>query len=373
MLGYFIFIFVIIVLLEIASITKNKGFNNLTIRREADVNEVIEGEEFKVTTVIENNKWFPISFLILREIIPRSLEYFCSEGDDEIKDSYSRTNTYSVFGYERVKRTYLLRNMKRGTYVLRDMEVTIGDAFGFSSQTKMMESAIELVVYPKLIDIKNFPLLSTNIQGETIIRRWIYTDPLYIKGIREYNFEDRMKDIHWKSTVKMNKLMVKEYDYTSERELIIIFNVQCTDPHWSGINKNAIERGVKISASFAKKAIAEGIATGMWTNAFLLSYLDECNSEIAPSINSFKNIMNMCARVAYTPRVKFEEYLEGKVKYFNRNCTYVVVTPFLNENSINILTRLKKTGFLMKLIDVSDNGTVPEIEGIQKIDYKGDR
>ena len=35
-----------------------------------------------------------------------------------------------------------------------------------------------------------------------------------------------MKDIHWKSSLKMNKLMVKDYDFTSERELVIIVNIE---------------------------------------------------------------------------------------------------------------------------------------------------
>ena len=41
------------------------------------------------------------------------------------------------------------------------------------------------------------------------VYKMIHKDPLYIKGIREYNVEDRMKDIHWKSSLKMKKLMVK--------------------------------------------------------------------------------------------------------------------------------------------------------------------
>ena len=406
--------FCLIIFISILSV--KKGFDNLEIKREVKKNCINEGENFKVSVIIENKKWLPVTFLVLRELIPKNMEYFCnrienasniiegvsntiegasntiegasntldrasSHGEQldgnykaEMKESseYNKLTSYSIFGYEKVKRTYLLKNINRGTYLLRNMEATVGDFFGFLSKSIKLESVIELVVYPKLINTKEWLLTCTNIQGDNIVKRWIYKDPLYIKGIREYNVEDRMKDIHWKSSAKMNKLMVKEYDYTSERELIFILNVQADENFWANIDRQAVERGLKLCASLSKKAIEEGINVGMWTNAFVNSYCNSISREVQPSLNSFKAIMNLCARVSYSPQIKFDVYLNEKIKYYNRNCTYVVLAHFLNEKSRIIINKMKMYGIVFKIIDISNNGTVEGINGIEKLNYGGE-
>ena len=74
MIGYFAFIVLLILLLGLAEYTKQKGFEKLTIKRESDKLAVSEGEEFKISISIENNKWLPISFLLLKEKIPGNIE-----------------------------------------------------------------------------------------------------------------------------------------------------------------------------------------------------------------------------------------------------------------------------------------------------------
>lgn len=371
MTGYFIFIFVALILVLFAEITREKGFDNLSIKREASKKTLVEGEELKVTVIVENNKRLPVSFLLVKESIPKNME-LCIEGEgsQSFENDY-HIGKFNVLWYERVKRSYLLKAKKRGTYLLKDMDATVGDIMGFYTKDKAYDDYIELLVYPRLLSFDNMEFNTTSLYGDNIIKRWIYKDPLYIKGIREYSVEDRMKDIHWKSSLKMNKLMVKEYDFTSEMEFVIILNVQCGDPYWYYINDDATEKGVRLAASIAQKAIAEGMPTGMWTNAQILGYSGNFKDEVSPSINSFKDILELCARVDFSPRIKFEEYLISKRKNFNRNCTYIIVTPYLNEDSINVISKLKRSGVLMKIIDISDTGDIPAINGIEKIVFKG--
>lgn len=372
MVAYFIFISVLIALLAFAEITRKKGFDKLSIRREVSRNMVNEGEEFKITVIIENNKWLPISFLLIKEKILRNLEFY---GDDNFLQSAEfnyHTSRYNILWYERIKRSYTLKGLKRGTYLLKELQVSIGDIFGFYTSDLEMEDYVELLVYPKLLDLKKVDFNTTSLYGDYIIKRWIYRDPQYIKGIREYTIEDRMKDIHWKSSLKMNKLMVKDYDYTSEKELIIVLDVQCGNPYWSHIDPAAIERGISLGASLAKQSVKEGVPVGMWTNSQLMTYGSTLKREIQPSISSFKNILEMCARVDFTPRLSFYEFLLEQVKYFNKNSTYVIITSFLSDESIGLIKKLRKSGFLIKLIDISTKSLIPYIDGIEKLTYRGE-
>ncbi|MCM0651087.1 DUF58 domain-containing protein [Clostridium swellfunianum] len=370
MLGYFAFITMLIVLLALAEYTRRKGFDKLTIFRESDRLAVNEGEEFKITINIENNKWLPISFLLLKEKTPGNIEFSLDESFNKYTEFNYHITRYNIKWFERIKRSYSYKAHKRGTYLLKEIEVSIGDIFGFFSNDTQIYDYLELLVYPKLVDLKNIQFATTSLYGDSIIKRWIYKDPLYIKGIREYSIEDRMKDIHWKSSLKMNKLMVKDYDYTSEMELVIIVDVQCGELYWQSIIPKDIERGISVGASVARQAIKEGIPTGMVTNSQLTYYGDSFSNNVRPALNSLKAILELCARIDYTPRLSFSEFLKQEAKYFTRNRTYLVVTSYLGSEAAALLSKLRKMGFLIKLLDVSSKSDLPHIDGIEKAVYK---
>ena len=361
-------------MLILGYITRKKGFYNLTIKRELVNKAVVEGEEIEFTTVVENKKWLPISFLHVQETFPFNLPRVSEDAlytDSDKLLVYN--NRYNVLWFERIKRHYKVKGMKRGAYIIKDISISIGDLFGFSFEEKELEDYLEVVVYPKLIDVSKLNFNTTSIQGDNIVKRWIYKDPLYIKGIREYNIEDRMKDIHWQSSLKMGKLMVKDYDYTSEKEIIFIINTQCGVPHWGTINTDIVDNAIKVAVSLTAKAQSQGFAVGMWTNAQIVSFDGNVRSEVEPSANNMKKILELGARIDYFTKIEFNKYLEEKIKNFNHNATYVIITPFLDGNSESILRRLRKTGTIIKLIDVSKKGDVPSIDGIDKILYKGER
>jgi len=329
-------------------------------------------EEFILTTTIENNKRLPISFLTLSEKMPIAIEFVSDNNQFKEGTDLWHLSKYTISWYERKRRIYKLKCSQRGAYILRDINVTVGDLFGFSAETIPTEDFLEFLVYPKLINIENFQFANTNFQGDNYVKRWIHQDPLYIKGIREYNVEDRMKDIHWKSSLKMDKLMVKEYDFTSDRELTMIVNAQCGEPYWGNIQPVLIENAIKVAASLASIAIKQGVPSGMWTNSQLVGVETKIPAEVYPDINALRKIMELSARMSYSVTVKLSDYLRSKVSEFNRNSTYVIITPYLDEESANILSKLKRRGILLKIIDVSINGDVPFISGIEKITYKGE-
>jgi uncharacterized protein (DUF58 family) len=360
------------VMIELSNATKRSGFKNLKIKREAAGHRIFEGDIFTIKTIVENNKLLPISFLVLDEVIPEGISFKKEVVSYKYGSQLCHVSRYSIGWYERRKRTYELVADKRGTYILKNIQVTVGDIFGLSAESKETENYVEILVYPKVKDLGNYRFHNTSFQGNNTVKRWILKDTLIVKGIREYSVEDSMRDIHWKSSLKMNKLMVKDYDTTSDKNIIIILDVQCGEPAWSHVIEEQIENGIKMAVSLANKAISEGFSTGFWTNAKINSMRDNMIGEVMPSLNSFKKIMELAARVDTGVTAELDQYLKLKGTRFNQNDTYILITPFLNENSRSILERLCKRGYRFKLIDVSLNGDVPPINGIEKIIYKGE-
>jgi uncharacterized protein (DUF58 family) len=369
MINYVIFIFVIILLIIMAQITRKKGFEKLAIERVIEKNHNAVESEIKVTLNIKNNKWMPIPFLIIQEIFPQGIVY--GKVDAQESNSSFHINSLNISRFQKIKRTYFLRAKKRGVYLLKGIKVSVGDIFGLASESKDIEDYQEIVIYPSIMDFAGMKFNDNSLSGNTIVKRWIYKDPLYIKGIREYSVEDRMKDIHWKSSLKMNKLMVKDYDYTSDSKVTIILNVQCGIPYWSNIDEESIERSVNISAALSKNILDSGIPVGMWTNSRIISYKNDSNNEVKPSAYSLKDILDLCARIGNDTAVDFYDYLKSKSREFSKNCSYIILTSYLSEESINYISKLKLYGFSLYVIDVSENNSVPIIKGIEKLSYGG--
>ncbi len=367
----FLFVLIIIVF-KIGHLTISKGFDNLEVRRNIGNTKICCGETFEYEIVIENKKNFPIVFLLIKEIFPKEFKFINNERVEEECDCIKKAHKYAIYGFERIIRKNSVRIDKRGTYIINDIEESIGDFFGLIDKSQKVKDSHEILVYPTIEELNNFRIKSMNVMGDNIVKRWIHSDPLYIKSIREYGAGDRMKDIHWKSSLKMNKLMAKEYDYTSDKEVIIIANTQSHKECYINISEEIVERTISLSVSIADKCLKEGVAVGMWTNASTKSLVTGYIEEVPSSLNSIEKILELGARMDYLPRGQFSKLLMRKRQQFNTNAIYVVVTPYLDEESISILRKLSKRGINFKIIDVSDDLNLPSIQGIEKLECLGE-
>lgn len=372
MIYFGIFILIGAVILFISDMTKSSGFKDIKIYRKSDNINCTVGEPFKITTIIENKRRLPIWFLYLEENFPRYIGELHNNEKNDLGKGYHKT-VLSISGRERVKRTYSLVTYKRGVYRLADMKVGLGDVFALATSTNYLKSNCEVVAYPKVKDLSKLVIENSSILGENVVKRWIFQDPLYFRGIREYTHENSMRDIHWKSSLKAQKLMVYQHDFTSDMDVTFILNVQSGEQYYSIIDGDAVERAIDITLSLCKNFEKSGVACGLWSNAQLMGMHRKETSKITTSLNNFNELLEFCARMDYTPFKEASKYLEMNRKEFKKNSTYVFVTPYLDEATCHELLKLKAAGFVVKLIDVSNTGELAPITGIETLRYRGNK
>ncbi len=345
---YLIFIIIGIILFSLANITRKRGFDKLTIIRYIDKNKLNVDEVFTITTVVENKKKLPISYLNLRQIMPKNVILSGTLGGDDLYN-------FKIGKNQRIKRSVKASISKRGVYTFQDMEVSLGDMFGFAFDTKNFNNFNEILVYPKLMPIKSFQVKNMASFGDKVIRRWIDQDNLYIKGIRDYSGSDRMKDINWKVSSRMMKLMVNEFDSTSNKKMALVLNVQCGEPYWKYIKPNLIEKSLELIMAIARSSIKIGVDTGFYTNAMLAGISSNKFKGVQPSLKSFSFIGQMCARVGYDVRVDFKDYLQNSSIAFNRDTIYIIVTSFMDEGIKNQISTMKKSGLNVKIVSIGED------------------
>lgn len=371
MIYFLIFLSLIVIFTTLSDKSKNLDKSKLNIYRVEREISCFSGQPATITTIIENRRKMPIWFLVLEETMPSNVSIIGKYEESKLGAIINK-NLLMIWGKERVIRSYNIKAEKRGVYVLKDLKVGLGDFLGFSTKDYTIEGDCEIIIYPNITKLSNLVINNTSISGNEIVKRWIYNDPLYIKGIREYSCGNSFKDIHWKSTLKAQKLMVKEYDFTSDLEVVFIINTQCGDPYYSFLDEGSVDRAIEITLSLCHEIQDEGVKTGIWTNAHLVGLKRKAKDRVRPSANNFKTLLDLCSRIDYSPYIDITSFLKKYRNDFKKESTYVFVTAFLSDNIIDYLYRIKRQGFIIKIIDVSKDSSLPNVPGIEILRYKGE-
>ncbi|MBK6794172.1 MAG: DUF58 domain-containing protein [Anaerolineales bacterium] len=120
-------------------------------------------------------------------------------------------------------RTWLTR---RGSFQLGPTRITVGDPFGLFTSSREFQSKDTLIVFPMIHEIRSFPTPQGVLTGGQVIRKKSPDVTPHAAGVREYVHGDAMKRIHWPSSARRNRLMVKEFEQDPQAELWIYLDLQ---------------------------------------------------------------------------------------------------------------------------------------------------
>ncbi|MDX9993173.1 MAG: DUF58 domain-containing protein [Anaerolineales bacterium] len=184
------------------------------------------------------------------------------------------------------KRSYLARTWltRRGVYRLGPTILASGDPFGLFSVKKTLPHPDSLLVLPLIVPITDFPSPAGYLPGgKASLRKSLDITP-HASGVREYVHGDPLKRIHWPSSARRNRLMVKEFEQDPQAEIWLFLDAEAGIHHalsaprptiwrdWSfqrrpqlAMPPETIEYAVTISASLAHYFIGQRRAVGFVT------------------------------------------------------------------------------------------------------------
>ncbi|MBI4730592.1 MAG: DUF58 domain-containing protein [Chloroflexi bacterium] len=128
----------------------------------------------------------------------------------------------------REKRFYAARTLltRRGAYPLGPTLISAGDPFGLFPVEKHIPAADTLVVLPMAFPISEFPPPPGILPGGKTIRTKTADVTPHAAGVREYVPGDPMKRIHWPSTARRGRFMVKEFEQDPQAEIWLFVDGQ---------------------------------------------------------------------------------------------------------------------------------------------------
>lgn len=146
---------------------------------------------------------------------------------------------------------------RRGRLAFSDCMVSTLAPFGWFEKFKRVPLGGEVIVLPRTDPSGVDRELIASIGNERPRSKPGRGDELF--GFRDYQRGDPIKEIHWKTTARSGRMMVREREAEEERRLRIVLDVSGKRPGKPGSSPDpACEDAVRRAASVAEAAIGDG-------------------------------------------------------------------------------------------------------------------
>ncbi len=260
----------------------------------------------------------------------------------------------------RESRTYLARTRltQRGVFPLGPTILNSGDLFGLFPVHQTYPSQDSLLVYPIMFDVQSFPNPPGLLPGGEALRRRTPQITSNAAGVREYAPGDSYNRIHWVSTARRNRLIVKEFELDPLAEVWIFIDAARSvhaalpqpqreyDPQdmWRPRYKfelapSTMEYSTSIGASLARYYLGAGRSVGLVSAGQTLRVLpsDRGGRQLA-------KILEALALVRPEGALPLSGLIEAQARHLPRGSTVVVVTPSAADEVITTTDILLRRG-----------------------------
>lgn len=244
----------------------------------------------------------------------------------------------------------------RGEFQLGPMTIISGDPFGLFLTPRRINATERIIIYPATVPITQFRLPIGLVSGgdpQRFITQNITTNAA---GVRDYVHGDALNRVHWKSTARRNRLIVKEFELDPlvdiwlfvdlSRESLIeapsvrrFGNTGPVMPNGGGLPASTEEYAVVIAASLATHFIHIERALGFITYAPHREFLQAERGH-----RQLTRILETLAVARSQSNLSLHEMVSLESPNIARGATFVFITSSLETSWIGELNVLARRG-----------------------------
>ena len=247
--------------------------------------------------------------------------------------------------------------LQRGKYSLGPLAIVSSDPLGLFQKTRWFGEAQPFTVYPSIVKLPNFAVPSSDLPGDATSRQHTQTVTPSAGGIRDYMPGDSYSRVHWRTTARMGRLMVKEFEQEESAKVWIVLDMEEGVHRGSG-PESSEECAVTAAASIADKYLQQGLPVGITAVGDI-----ELNLEPKPGLNQSDLIMNGLAEIKAKGSTPLSNVLRDNENFFNRYCTLVIITPSPDGEWIGSLTHLTQKRVQAAAVLLDGESFAAEVNG----------
>ncbi len=268
------------------------------------------------------------------------------------------------------------RLVQRGIFSLGPTDIASGDLFGLFPVSRTVPSEGSLLVYPMMVDVEAFPSPPGLLPGGEALQLRTHQVTPNASGVREYVPGDPLNRIHWLSSARKDRLIVKEFELDPMAEVWMFFDadarVQAKEPYslpdqaveasWSPWREVTLppsteEYGVSIVASLARHFLRRDRAVGLISSY----HASQRTPDVLPPDRGGRQlgkILETLAPLHTGGDLSISALMTGHAQHMPRGSTVIVVTPSTDDQVALAADLLSQRGLrpVVVLIDAASFG-----------------
>ncbi len=171
--------------------------------------EPVEGDDLRVELVLDPLSSLPLPDAVVVEPVGRL-------GQREVTFRRLRPGRYAG--------SYVLSGVPRGRHELGPARLTVGDPFGLAARHLATAGREAVVVQPRLVELER--LFFDGGAGTGDGRRMLLRRPagFELHSVREHEQGESLRRVHWPTTARRGRLMVKELEDAPRHEIAVVLD-----------------------------------------------------------------------------------------------------------------------------------------------------
>jgi len=256
---------------------------------------------------------------------------------------HQASQVINSFGARR-ERGWTVRTLcrQRGRFTLGPITLTTGDPFGLFKMQRELPQTSTIVVYPAIVELAAFATPSGQLPGGDALRRRTHYVTTNVRGVRDYAPGDSFNRIHWPSSARKERLIVKEFELDPMADIWLFLDMDKSvqaELRWEPVPERrepallwrkrprlelaptTEEYGVTITASLAKHFIVRNRAVG------LVAYAQ--HREVIPADRGERQLSKILETLAVIKgggKIPLAQVMAAEGMHLGRGTTVVVIT-----------------------------------------------
>jgi uncharacterized protein (DUF58 family) len=206
---------------------------------------------------------------------------------------------------------------RRGRFSLGPVWVTSGDPFGIFRASRKLTDGTTVVVYPRTVQLPRFGRVPGELPGGSLQGVRVPFSTPNVSSVREYRPGDAFNRIHWPTTARTTRMMVREFELDPTSDIWIVLDLNA-EVHVGSGAESTEEYSVTVAASLARHLLDQGRAVG------LVSQTATLPADRGP--RQVERILEILALVQAGSNLTLAAMLGAETSRFARSSTLIIVT-----------------------------------------------
>lgn len=262
----------------------------------------------------------------------------------------------------RRRRRWLVRTVctQRGRFRLGPLTLYSSDPLGLFPRKRELPFTSAMIVYPATLDLPGFTPPMGMLPGGDAMRRRTHYVTTNVSGVRDYVPGDSFNRIHWRSTARTGRLIVKEFELDPTADIWIVLDLDryahVASP-WTPPDQDAgpallrqerpkltlppstMEYAVTVAASLARHFVLQDRSVGFVAHAGHRELIQPDRGE-----RQLSKILETLAVVNATGEIPFAQVLTSEMEHLPRHTTVLAITPSSDPTWVAAMRGIRRRG-----------------------------